>query len=233
MSATPAAMVSNNISGDWQVISGVHTRERPPQYTDNNLSAAQAGDTMHEAASSAVYPATLEDSCLDIDEKGMGLEEDANAAKYPPSLHTDHSSSASSAGTITHSVKTSLIDQMDTFLYHFEHPSETMQEHRLTEKALKAHDVDSTSHGYHRDLSGWCRDGTLFIGVVNKNELSDSMVISHHAKSRVTDATNSSWSMFSTQTFLDYTAENITGAGGMFFELATSPQTLEDDIVIV
>lgn len=208
--------------------------EAPPHCDGQDLSDGQVSGAADMPKSPSCYPASLYDSCFDPERGDMSLEAEA---AYPPSLHTDHSSSTLSASTVKHPhhIKNSLLDQLDTYMYRLDHPVTSVQEHRLTEEALRAFNVDNANHGYNRDLSGWCLDGTLFVGdVAERNQLSDSMmVMSHQTKSRVTETTSSSWSKFSTKSYCDHIAEHVSGAGGKFVDDAAAPQTLEDDIVMV
>ncbi|KAI1865459.1 uncharacterized protein JN550_008216 [Neoarthrinium moseri] len=223
--------MSDSISADWLLVAGNHTRNRPPHLNDRNFSSTQADGPSTGPSGQPCQTDLVATADLELQFNNIDLMDGSPAAQYPPSLDTDQSESTLSAGTITdlHQIET----QIETLQYIIDHPVEPNERQPLTVEALQALECSNGNQRYHHDLSLWCQEGALFGDHTSRVRLTESMMVAHHAKSQDTDVTGSSWSVLSTKTHIDHTADHVSGAGGLFYETVAAPQSFDDDGDIV
>ncbi|KAH8675476.1 hypothetical protein BX600DRAFT_173626 [Xylariales sp. PMI_506] len=222
-------MMADRISQSWQIIprgvpreEALWTRDRPPHLNDENFSSQADG------------PSSNPDEQLDLLNPGMVRDfenitlEDADAMKeYPPSLGTDHSDSTLTGDTVREHHHNSNAPRKHVFHYKLHDPLDLTRP-ALTAAALQAHDNIQATNGYFGNILSWRRDGNLFHDDAAADEAA-SMMLQHHPKSLVTNATSMSWNIIPNPAHFAHSSENVCGAGCCFDNTAAPPQMVLDD----
>ncbi|KAI0136728.1 hypothetical protein BJ170DRAFT_589692 [Xylariales sp. AK1849] len=216
--------MSDNISVTWEMVghdwTDVWTRDRPPHLNDENFCSAQADGPANQPDDES----NNLDTGIEHGFQDMAIDGSPNADYYPPSLGDGHSDSTLTGNTVQD--HNNIKDRSHVLHYILSNPL-GLSQNLLTTEALHALDYGNTNHAYPGNLSTWCQDGYMFAGAP-ATRLNDSMMIPQRPKSYAAETTTSSTqSSTSHHTHFDHSAENVSGAGGLFDETVAPPQTLE------
>lgn len=210
------------------VFESKHTRERPPHLNDKNFSSTQAGgpaDPPTPATPQPSLPPSVDGMELES-LKDLVLQDSEPAAIYAAYQETD---STLSAGTLVHH---EIWSQLKSVARILDESPAAVQQAGLTSATLQTLDHGNKTLGYHRDLAAWCQDRNMLAADRREADLTDSMLMPQRAQSQATELTGSSWSrmsdIFPPSSTTD-TAEDVSGAGAIFHDIARSPHQAEDN----